>query len=88
MRAQTASRGSLLYNCTPALGCVQAEALGLKAYAVVDLRAGFEVAANWQVALSVNNVLDKRYYLSQNSPDLVVWYGEPRNLMLRIDAKY
>ena len=46
------------------------------------------ISPNWQVALSVNNVLDKRYYLSQDTPEFSVWYGEPRNFMLRIDAKY
>jgi outer membrane receptor for ferric coprogen and ferric-rhodotorulic acid len=40
----------------------------------------------WQVALSVNNVLDKRYYLSQDNVNL--WHGDPRNFVLRIDAKY
>jgi outer membrane receptor protein involved in Fe transport len=34
----------------------------------------------------VNNVLDKRYYLSQSGVNL--WHGDPRNFMLRIDAKY
>jgi outer membrane receptor protein involved in Fe transport len=38
------------------------------------------------VALSVNNVLDKRYYLSQDNVNL--WHGDPRNFVLRIDAKY
>ena len=57
-------------------------------YAVLDLRAGYQISPNWQVALSVNNVLDKRYYLSQDSPLLSLWYGEPRNFRFRIDAKY
>lgn len=47
-----------------------------------------QLARNWQVALSVNNVLDKRYLVSQNTPGLGIWYGGPRNFMLRIDAKY
>jgi outer membrane receptor for ferric coprogen and ferric-rhodotorulic acid len=57
-------------------------------YAVLDLRAGYQLHRNWQVALSVNNVLDKRYYLSQEPPGAGFWYGDPRNFMLRIDAKY
>jgi outer membrane receptor for ferric coprogen and ferric-rhodotorulic acid len=39
------------------------------------------------MALSANNVFDKRYYLSQNSPSLGLWYGEPRNFMLRLDGR-
>jgi outer-membrane receptor for ferric coprogen and ferric-rhodotorulic acid len=62
--------------------------IGTRPYAVVDLRAGYRLDPHWQVALSVNNVLDKRYYLSQNTSDESLWYGDPRNLMLRIDAKY
>jgi outer-membrane receptor for ferric coprogen and ferric-rhodotorulic acid len=89
LRAQTAARGSLLFNCDATLTtCVPTEAAGQSAYAVLDLRAAFEIDANWEVALSVNNVLDKDYYLSQNTPELNVWYGEPRNFMLRFDARY
>lgn len=61
------------------------------AYGVVDLRAGFDVDENWQVALSMNNVLDKVYYQSIDSLDLPainVWYGEPRHWMMRIDGRY
>jgi outer-membrane receptor for ferric coprogen and ferric-rhodotorulic acid len=84
---QTASRGSPIYRCDAQFqNCVLGEAVIMRPYAVADLRAGFEVDPNWQVAISVNNVLDKRYYLSQNGVD--VWYGDPRNFMLRIDAKY
>jgi outer membrane receptor protein involved in Fe transport len=87
LRAQTAARGSLLLTCDLQT-CVSGEVSAQKAYAVLDLRAGFEIDSNWEVALSVNNVLDKRYYLSQDTPDLTVWYGEPRNYMVRIDARY
>lgn len=43
---------------------------------------------NWQVALNVNNVLDKTYYESIDTPPLHAWYGEPRNWILRIDGRY
>jgi outer membrane receptor for ferric coprogen and ferric-rhodotorulic acid len=89
LRAQTVPRGNLLFDCDLQLqNCVPREVRGLKPYAVLDLRAGFDVNRNWQVALSLNNAFDKRYYLSHNSPSQDVWYGEPRNFMLRIDAKY
>jgi outer membrane receptor for ferric coprogen and ferric-rhodotorulic acid len=89
LRAQTPSRGSRVFVCDPVAGvCPQREVGALRPYAVLDLRAGFEIDPTWQAALSVNNVFDKRYYLSQDTPNLNVWYGEPRNLMLRIDAKY
>jgi outer membrane receptor for ferric coprogen and ferric-rhodotorulic acid len=53
----------------------------------VDLRSGFQITPNWAVALSVNNVLDKSYYESY-SRFQQVWYGEPRNVMLRVDGRY
>lgn len=89
LRAQTASRGTLVNFCETLSGpCAAREVGALRRYAVLDLRAGFEIDPTWQVALSVNNVFDKRYYLSQNTPSLDVWFGEPRNYMLRVDAKY
>ena len=89
LRAQTASPGTLVQDCNAQYqNCVPAVDVGTRPYAVVDLRAGFKLNSNWQVALSVNNVLDKRYYLSQNSGDASLWYGDPRNFMFRIDAKY
>ncbi len=57
-------------------------------YALLDLRAAYEIDPYWEVALSVNNVFDKHYYESINSPQLHTWYGEPRNFMLRIDGRY
>jgi outer-membrane receptor for ferric coprogen and ferric-rhodotorulic acid len=81
LRAQTASPGASAAFLAP-------RRVTMWPYAVLDLRAGYQLSPNWQVALSVNNILDKRYYLSQNTPDLNLWYGEPRNVMLRIDAKY
>ena len=56
-------------------------------YAVFNLHAGFDFDANWRVALTLNNVLDKKYYESLDRPPLRDWYGEPRNLMLRVDWK-
>jgi outer membrane receptor for ferric coprogen and ferric-rhodotorulic acid len=56
-------------------------------YAVLDLRAGFDLDRNWRVALSVNNVFDKTYYESLEA-NLHAWYGQPRNWMLRIDGRY
>ena len=32
--------------------------------------------------------LNERYYLSQDTPQMNVWYGEPRNFMLRVEASY
>lgn len=58
------------------------------AYAVLDVRAEYEIDPHWRLALSLNNALDETYYESIDSPAMHAWYGEPRNLMLRIDGRY
>jgi TonB-dependent siderophore receptor len=89
LRAQTAARGNLATRCDAQFqNCVPEEVVAAKARAVLDLRAGFRLDANWELALSLNNAFDKRYYLSQDTPNQTVWYGEPRNFMLRIDGGY
>jgi outer membrane receptor for ferric coprogen and ferric-rhodotorulic acid len=87
LHAQTAAPGTVVYYCNAQLqNCALGMDVGTRPYAVFDLREGFKLNRNWQVALTVNNVLDKRYYLSQSGVNL--WHGDPRNFMLRIDAKY
>ena len=89
LRAQTAPPGSEVEFCTPQYqDCMPAAVVTERPYAVLDLRAGFQLTRKWQVALTVNNVADKRYYVSQDTPLLELWYGDPRNVMLRIDAKF
>ena len=92
LRAQTTSPPAVFDSCNPqgpgaqGPGCLKY--VTTRPYAVLDLRAGYQLNRNWQVALNLNNVFDKRYYLSENTPGATFWYGEPRNFMLRIDAKY
>jgi outer membrane receptor for ferric coprogen and ferric-rhodotorulic acid len=89
LRAQTTSPGAQVFSCNAqGQNCTLGTRVTMRPYAVLDLRAGYQLSPNWQVALSVNNILDKRYYLSQDTPSLALWYGEPRNFMLRIDAKF
>jgi outer membrane receptor protein involved in Fe transport len=61
---------------------------GCRTSRCVKFAGGGGGRTNWQVALNVNNVFDKRYYLSDATPYTAFWYGEPRNFMFRIDAKY
>jgi outer-membrane receptor for ferric coprogen and ferric-rhodotorulic acid len=58
------------------------------AFAVVDLRVGYQIDSNWRAALSVSNVFDRVYYQTIGSPIGGNWYGEPRGLLFRLDAKY
>ena len=86
LRAQSASPRALVIPC--GAQCTTPPYVTASPYAVLDLRAGYQLSRNWQVALSVNNVFDKRYYLSQDPMNAGFWYGDPRNFVLRIEAKY
>jgi outer-membrane receptor for ferric coprogen and ferric-rhodotorulic acid len=57
-------------------------------YVVVGLRAGYDIDSHWRAALNMNNVFDRIYYQAVGTASGGSWYGEPRNLMVRIDAKY
>jgi outer membrane receptor protein involved in Fe transport len=87
LRAQTTAPGGEV-ECTQSQNCGLRAVVTTWPYAVLDLRAGYRLSPNWEVALGMNNVFDKRYYLSQDTLGLQLWYGEPRNFMLRIDAKF
>ena len=57
-------------------------------YAVVSPRIGYRFDEHWQVALTVNNLLDKHYYQTIGIPSGGSWYGDPRNYLLRLDARF
>jgi outer-membrane receptor for ferric coprogen and ferric-rhodotorulic acid len=57
-------------------------------YAIVGLRAGYAIDPHWRVALNVNNIFDRTYYQSLGNNLGGNWYGEPRNFLVRIDARY
>jgi outer membrane receptor for ferric coprogen and ferric-rhodotorulic acid len=57
-------------------------------YLTLDLRASFEFDTHWRAALTVANVFDKRYYETIDWPGSANWYGEPRRVLLRFDARY
>jgi outer membrane receptor for ferric coprogen and ferric-rhodotorulic acid len=88
LHAQTASLAGVVPGCAAPGRCGQSAKAIMRPYAVLGLRVGYQLNPNWQVALSVNNVFDKSYILSQDTNTLALWYGEPRNFMLRIDARY
>lgn len=56
-------------------------------YAIVDLRVARRIDDHWQLSLRVNNVFDKTYYESIEETGLSYFYGDPRNVTLRVDAK-
>jgi outer membrane receptor for ferric coprogen and ferric-rhodotorulic acid len=57
-------------------------------FAVISLRAGYQIDAHWLAALSINNVFDRIYYQTVGIPSGGSWYGEPRGFVLRVDGRY
>jgi outer membrane receptor for ferric coprogen and ferric-rhodotorulic acid len=57
-------------------------------FAVINLRAGYQIDAHWRTALSVNNVFDRIYYQTIGIPAGGSWYGEPRGFVLRVEGRY
>jgi outer-membrane receptor for ferric coprogen and ferric-rhodotorulic acid len=57
-------------------------------YAVADLRASYQIHPRWQAALTVSNVFDRIYYQTLGSSLANNWYGQPRAVMVRVDARY
>ncbi len=54
------------------------------AYFIVGLRVGYRISPGWEVALNLNNVLDRVYYQTVFSPTGGNFYGEPRNVMVTL----
>jgi outer-membrane receptor for ferric coprogen and ferric-rhodotorulic acid len=74
-----------LGNCVAPPALVNTEQ---RSYAVVGLRASYEIDSHWRVALNANNIFDRIYYQALGSSLEGSWYGEPRNFFVRIDARY
>lgn len=56
-------------------------------YTVFDLNASYELNDKTELSLSVNNILDKKYYATTGFYDTVV-YGEGRTAELTLRAKF
>ena len=58
-------------------------------YALFDAQAGYAITENVDVTLTVNNILDKTYYARSGSNGSVFnYYGDPRNAMLKLTARF
>jgi len=87
VHAQSATTSRRYNYCSVGPGCLDASSMQSR-YAVVDLRAAFDIDRNWQAALTVNNLFDATYYQALDNGVLHAWYGDPRNWMLRVDARF
>ncbi|KIY41895.1 ligand-gated channel [Pseudomonas sp. 10-1B] len=61
-----------------------------KAYALLDLMVGFKPTEHIDARLNLNNVFDKKYYVSITDDPWLAEniYGDPRNLMLSVKYSF
>lgn len=53
-------------------------------YATASVRLGYALSKQWDAALSVNNVFDRRYLRTPGHATFYNLYGEPRSFMLNV----
>lgn len=62
-------------------------------FAIADMRVGYRINQHWSAGLNINNLFDRKYYNRLGSANfgpatMGNVYGQPRNLMLTVRAKY
>ncbi len=57
-------------------------------YAVWSLRAEYEVSEQFSVSANLNNIFDKKYYVTIGYPGYGNFYGDPRNFMVSLRGKF
>lgn len=57
-------------------------------YAVLDLRAGYEINGRLSLSVNVNNVLDRNYYARISSTGRGNYYGSPRSVFATLRYTY
>lgn len=57
-------------------------------YGVLDLSAEYKFNTHWRAALNLTNIVDERYYYPVGSTTGANYYGEPRAVMVSVNAIY
>lgn len=57
-------------------------------YAIWNLRVGYKLDDHWSLALNINNLFDKEYYLRLGTVASGNRYGEPRNTMVTLRGTF
>lgn len=58
------------------------------AYTLLSTQLGYELNSHWSANLTVNNLLDEKYYEKVSSSFRQNFYGEPRSFTLALRAKF
>lgn len=94
LQAQSSNFQYGAYSCTlvavtpDCSGGFQNFQLTQRGYVVVSPRIEYQVEPHWRFALAVNNVFDRIYYQTVSTPLYGNWYGEPRNFLLSLEARF
>ncbi|MBV7492274.1 TonB-dependent receptor [Pseudomonas sp. PDM30] len=65
-----------------------AKKISQSGYAVWNGRIGYRIDDTWSVALNGNNLFDKRYYATIGTETFGNYYGDPRNFMVSVKARF
>jgi outer membrane receptor for ferric coprogen and ferric-rhodotorulic acid len=57
-------------------------------YAVLNAMAGYRFNPTWSVQANVNNLTDKLYYAKYGPTGIGNYYGDPRNVLVSLRAKF
>lgn len=57
-------------------------------YQTVDLQIGYDIVKNVTAVLSVNNVLDEKYYSRVGGTTVFNFYGQPRSAFMTLKASF
>lgn len=57
-------------------------------WTVASLRVAYTISRHWEAALSVNNLFNRHYFQTIGDTTQGNFYGDPRNGLLRVDAKF
>lgn len=57
-------------------------------YALFNAQLGYQVNDQWSLNLTIDNLLDKKYYEKLSSPTRQNFYGEPRRVVLALKTKF
>lgn len=57
-------------------------------HAIYNAAVSHQFNRQWQAQLNINNVFDKRYYRSVNTPSHSNWYGTPRSFLLTVRGQF
>ena len=57
-------------------------------YAIFNAMAGYEFSNGYALQVNVNNLGDKVYYKKYGATGLAYYYGDPRNVVVTLRARF